>query len=174
MAGAGRLANEVRIGLEVSASSEPKQELATKGAKGSALDESWMGKPVRVHVREFGAIFATIFLVVCAAKGWRGVEASQVALWGAAGVATALLGYCAPFVLLPIWRAWMKLAHYLSIVMTFVILGLAWAIGFVPMAGLLKVLRIKAMDLSYRANVPSYWEKRDAKYDDFQRLKLQY
>ena len=68
----------------------------------------------------------------------------------------------------------MKLAHYLSIVMTFVILLVAWTIGFVPMAYLLKALRIKSIDVSYRADRPTYWEARDTKYDDFKRLELQY
>ncbi len=68
----------------------------------------------------------------------------------------------------------MKMAHYLSIVMTFVILSVAWTIGFVPMAYLLKILRIKPMNLSYKAKVSTYWETRDTKYDDFKRLELQY
>jgi general stress protein CsbA len=84
------------------------------------------------------------------------------------------LGYFFPRVLVPLWRAWMKLAHYMGLVMTFVILSVAWTIGFVPMAYLLKILRIKSMDLRYGANTDSYWEKRDTKYDDFKRLELQY
>ena len=171
MAGARRLANEVRIGLD-KAPKEAPHVVARKSA--SPLDEMWMGKPIRQHVREFGAIFATIFVVICAVKTWKGADASVAAMWGSLGVVTALLGYCAPIVLLPLWRGWMKLAHYLSIVMTFVILGIAWTIGFVPMAYLLKICRIKSINLSYRADIPTYWETRDAKYDDFKRLELQY
>lgn len=132
-----------------------------------------MGKPVRQHVREFGAIFGTICLTVCAFKLYRGsLDVAQI--WGAVGMVFAALGYLLPQALLPVWRGWMKLAHYLSIVMTFVILSTAWTIGFVPMAYLLKILRIKAMDLSYKTNVSSYWETRDPKYDDYKRLELQY
>jgi hypothetical protein len=58
--------------------------------------------------------------------------------------------------------------------MTCVILGLVWTIGFVPMALVLKALRIKTIDTSFRANVDSYWEKRDVKYDDFRRLEQQF
>lgn len=170
MAGARRLADEVRAGL----GSDPKEGL-TKVANqdSSPLTEKWMGKPVRQHVREFGAIFGTICFTVCAFKLYRGsTDVAQI--WGGVGAAFAALGYFLPRVLLPVWRGWMKLAHYLSIAMTFVILAAAWTIGFVPMAYLLKVLRIKAMDLSYRADVTSYWETRDPKYDDFKRLELQY
>jgi len=171
VAGARRLANEVRIGLENAAQEAPKL-VASK--ESSPLDEVWMGKPIRQHVREFGAIFATLFLSVCAVKLYRGQDASVCGMWGVAGVVTAMLGYFAPRVLLPLWRGWMKLAHYLSIVMTFVILLVAWTIGFVPMAYLLKILRIKSIDLSFRNGRATYWESRDAKHDDFKRLELQY
>ncbi len=119
-------------------------------------------------------IMATVAFAIAAVKLYKGVTPSTFAVWVAAGVAIATLGYFAPRVLLPVWRGWMKLAHVLSIITTCVILGLVWTIGFVPMAALLKVLRIKTMDLSYRAPVETYWEKRDSKYDDFKRLEQQF
>jgi hypothetical protein len=143
-------------------------------SKKHPLDEMWMGKPVRQHVREFAAIFATIFCAVGAFKLYRGAPLSLGLIWGGCGIGVAALGYTAPAVLHPLWRAWMKLAHYLSIVMTFVILSLAWSIGFVPMAYILKIVGIKRIDVSYRSGVDSYWEKRDPKYDDFKRLELQF
>jgi hypothetical protein len=164
------LANEIRAGLEkgvnlsVVSPSKPK----------SKLDEISFGKPVRQHVREFGAIFATICVAVCAVKLYKGQPFENCALWGALGAIFAGLGYLAPAVLHPIWQAWMKLAHYLSLVMTFLILAVAWCIGFVPMAGIMKAFRIKTIDLSYKADVQSYWVARDPKYDDFQRLNQQY
>ena len=171
MAGARRLANEVRAGLEKTPQKEPtvaaKKEI-------SPIDEVWLGKPVRRHVREFAAVFATIFLIVCTVKMWRGAGVETCLAWGVAGAVTALLGYAAPRVLLPLWRGWMKVAHYLSIVMTFVVLSVAWTVGFVPMAYLLRILRIKSIDLRYRTDTPTYWEKREAKFDDFKRLELQY
>ena len=170
MAGAGGLANEIRAGLEngVNLSVVSPQKHKSK------LDELSFGKPVRQHVKEFGAIFATIFTVVVAVKLYRGQPLESCAPWAALAVIFGVLGYLAPAVLHPIWRAWMKLAHYLSLVMTFVILGIAWCIGFVPMAGVMKALRIKAMDLSYKTDVQSYWIARDPKYDDFKRLEQQY
>jgi len=171
VAGARRLANEVRVGLENAPQEAPKP-VASK--ERSSLDDVWMGKPVRRHVREFGAIFAALFLVVCAVKMYRGQDPAVCWAWGTAGALTAMLGYCVPTALLPLWRGWMKLAHYLSLVMTFVILLVAWTIGFVPMAYLLKILRIKSIDVSFRTACPTYWESRDTKYDDFKRLELQY
>jgi beta-lactamase regulating signal transducer with metallopeptidase domain len=68
----------------------------------------------------------------------------------------------------------MKFAHYLSIVMTAVLLSLVWIVGILPVAGIMRLVGIKRIDRSFRAERASYWEARDSKYDDFQRLKLQY
>ncbi len=172
MAGARRLADEVRVGLEdtVSLTVAVNNDARRK----DPLEESWFGKPVRHHVREFGLLFAAIGFSLVAVKLYRGAEMPDVVSWIGAATAFALLGLFAPRVLLPLWRGWMKLAHYLSIVMTSVILSLAWCIGFLPMAGLLRVLGIKRMDLSYKSGATTYWESRDAKYDDFKRLELQF
>ena len=139
MAGARRLANEVRVGLD-NTPQEASRTVVKK--KTSPLDERWMGKPVRQHVREFGAVFGTLFFIVCGVKLYKGVPLEDCGVWAAAGVVSAVLGYFVPRVLVPLWRAWMKLAHYMGLVMTFVLLSVAWTIGFVPMAYLLKILRI--------------------------------
>jgi hypothetical protein len=170
VAGAGGLANEIRAGLE----DQVAASLVTKREPKNPLDDVWFGKPIRQHVREFGAVFGTIFMGICAVKLYKGQALNSCAVWFALGAVTALLGYLVPSALLPLWRGWMKLAHYLSIVMTTVILGLAWMIGFIPMAFLMKVFRVKSMDLSYKADVSTYWATRDSKYDDFKRLEQQY
>ncbi len=170
MAGAGGLANEIRAGLE----DQVATSVVAKREPKNPLDETWFGKPVRQHVKEFGALFGAIFFGVCAAKLYKGQPLSVCVLWFALGSVSAVLGYLVPRALLPLWRGWMKLAHYLSIVMTFVILGLAWTIGFIPMAYVMKLFRVKSMDLSYKAKVTTYWATRDSKYDDFKRLEQQY
>ncbi len=172
MAGARRLANEVRVGLEESVGLAVT--VHNQDRRKDPLEENWFGKPVRHHLREFGLLFATIGFAVVAFKLYRGREIGDVLVWGGAATVFALLGLFAPRVLLPLWRGWMKLAHYLSIVMTSIILSLAWCIGFLPMAAILKVIGIKRMDLSFKSGAASYWESRDPKYDDFKRLELQF
>lgn len=170
MAGARGLANEVRTGLdEVAVTASPQAP-----SKRHPLDEVWMGKSVRQHVKEFGVIFSAIFVSVGAYQLYYKPVVTVGVSWIVGGIIFGLLGYRCPALLLPLWRGWMKLAHYLSIVMTFVILGLAWSIGFIPMAYLLRILGIKRIDVTYRSGVDSYWEKREEKYDDFKRLELQY
>ena len=173
MEGARRLADEVRIGLD-----NAEQAIGNFATRGAArrypLSEEYFGRPVGQHVREFASLMATIVFAIAAVKLYKGAIPSIFAAWIAAGVSITALGYFAPRAVLPIWRGWMKLAHVLSIIMTCVILGLVWTIGFVPMAALLKLLRIKTMDLSYRASVDTYWEKRESKFDDFKRLEQQF
>jgi hypothetical protein len=171
MAGARGLANEVRTGLEEAVVTRPPE--TTTEVK-DALDTDWMGKSVRVHVREFAVLFAIIFTTIASYQTfYYGVTTSSL-VWALTGIVIGILGYRAPRVLHPLWKGWMKLAHYLSIVMTFVIMSLVWTVGFVPMAMVLKALRIKTMDLSYKTGVSTYWETRDPKYDDFKRLEQQF
>ena len=171
MAGARRLANEVRTGLEDAVVTHPMQ---SKKEVLDVLDTQWMGKSTRVHVCEFAVLFAIISLGVAIYKTYSYGVSTESISWTFAGIIIAILGYRAPRVLYPLWKGWMKLAHYLSVVMTFVIMLLTWVIGFVPMAILLKTLRVKRIDLSYKSGVETYWETRDSKYDDFKRLELQF
>jgi hypothetical protein len=90
------------------------------------------------------------------------------------GVAFGVLGLLAPRVLLPVWRAWMKFAHYLSLVMTGVLLTLTWCFGFLLISSILRIIGIRRIDMAYGDGRSTYWEKRDPKYDDFKRLELQY
>jgi hypothetical protein len=138
------------------------------------LEEISFGKTLRRHVREFATIFAALFIGLGSFKIYQGQSLSSYAMWLALGVVFITLGWCAPRVLLPVWRLWMKFAHYLSILMTAVLLSATWCLAFIPMAGILKALGIKRMDRSFKEGAESYWEKRDPKYDDFKRLKLQY
>lgn len=171
MAGARRLVNEVRTGLEEAIVTPP---VGTPLKVVDVLDTEWMGKPVRQHVREFATLFAIIFTGIGSYKTYHGGVSTASLAWALAGIAIGLLGYRAPRLLHPVWKGWMKLAHYLSLVMTFVILLLTWCIGFIPMAYLLKALRIKRIDLSYKSGATTYWEIRDPKYDDFKRLEQQF
>ncbi len=173
MAGARRLENEIRVGLEERQQVEPVRAI-TAVTTPDPLAVISFGKPVRRHVRDFGTLFALICFGIAAWQWYKGRPVSSYSLWVIPGVVFGALGWFAPRVLLPVWRGWMKFAHYLSIVMTAVLLTLTWCIGFLPMALVLKLVGIRRVNLSYKDGSESYWEKRDPKYDDFKRLELQY
>lgn len=174
MEGSRRLEEQVRAGLDRNDEILPQPSGRSMQVPCDPLEVVSFGKTVRRHVRDFGLLFC---LIGCGVGGWKFYkEASimQPSLWIAGGLIFGSLGMYAPRVLLPIWRGWMKLAHYLSIVMTWVLLSATWCIGFVPMAMVLKCCGIKRMNLTFKDGTSSYWETRDSKYDDFQRMKLQY
>lgn len=174
MEGARRLEEQVRVGLDRNDDVIQQPSEQSTRASRDPLEVVSFGKTVRRHVRDFGLLFCLIGCGVGAWKLYREAPIAQSSLWIAGGLIFGSLGMYAPRVLLPVWRGWMKLAHYLSIVMTSVLLSATWCIGFVPMALILKCCGIRRMNLTFKDGASSYWETRDTKYDDFQRMKLQY
>lgn len=194
MGGKGGLAYEIRTGLEdPSNQAKPKNDSSypeqregsprpvnlvknSDTVKVDPLDAVTFNKTARRHVAEFGATMALVCVIFAAFKGWiRGPEALD-SIFVAIGIATlfAGAGYFTPRLLHPLWVGWMKLAHMLSLVMTFVVLSIAWIGAFLPMAALLKVFRKEVMDTSFDRKAVTYWENRDPKYDDFKRLERQF
>lgn len=171
MAGARRLENEIRVGLEDAVVVTPSVAVASEV---DPLEVVSFGKTAKRHVREFGTLFAVICFGVAAWKLYRGHAVGSAGAWLVPGAIFGLLGWFAPRVLMPVWRGWMKFAHYLSIVMTAILLTVTWCVGFLPMALILRVCGVKRMDTSFKSDRATYWEPRDTKYDDFKRLELQY
>lgn len=182
MGGARRLDDEVRVGLEerfeVVAGGVSGRGALPSSTLGAApkdpLDELWFNKPIRQHVREFGAIFGVLFLILASVALYRGKAVSVWGTWAALGIFVPALGYLAPNVLRPVWRGWMKLAHYLSIVMTGVILVVTWVFGFMLISAIMRLCGVKRMDRSFKSGATTYWVTRDTRADDFKRLELQY
>lgn len=172
MAGEGGLAKQVRTGLD--SASAKVVALAPKSTKIDPLDELSFNKPIREHVREFGVLFAAICFGFGAIRGYRHESLNGTYILSALGVVFLTLGYLAPRILHPVWKAWMAFAHYLSIVMTFVVMSVTWVVAFVPMALFLKILGIKRIDQSFGGKTDSYWEKRDPKHDNFALLERQF
>ncbi len=164
--------NEIRVGLEPSSQRQVPHQ--TESARQDPLDQMSFGKPVRRHVRDFGLLFCLIGVAIGSWQIYRGRPAGTSSTWIAVGVAFGVLGLLAPRVLLPVWRAWMKFAHYLSLVMTGVLLTLTWCFGFLLISSILRIIGIRRIDMAYGDGRSTYWEKRDPKYDDFKRLELQY
>ena len=174
MEGARRLEDQVRVGLNSNDDQiQPERKMRLRKVC-DPLDVVSFGKPVRRHVRDFGALFCLLGCVVSVWKLYNLAPLYQAGAWLSGGLLFWTLGRYAPKVLLPLWRGWMKIAHCLSVVMTFVLLSVTWCVGFIPMSLLLRCCGIKRMDVSFKDGATSYWEERDPKYDDFKRMELQY
>lgn len=166
MAGERGLAHEVRARL--------KPELRVIEGRRSFLEESFFGRPVRTHVREFGALFGAIFFAIGAYRAWHGRDIFDTLLFVSIGGTFAFLGYRMPGLLHPVWKAWMGFAHYLGLVMTFLIMGVVWCLAFVPMAMLLKLIGKRTIETKFKTESETYWISRSPALDDFKRLERQY
>ncbi|RME61489.1 MAG: hypothetical protein D6780_01620, partial [Candidatus Dadabacteria bacterium] len=83
-------------------------------------------------------------------------------------------GIRAPKIVQPLWRYWMLLGYYLGIVMSTVILTIAWILLITPIALLLKVFRVKVMNLQFREDRDTYWEDRENKLSVKELMERQY
>lgn len=169
MAGQGRLAEEVRTRLEVV---EGMKSITTPP---SHLDAFFHRKTVRTHVREFGALFATILVGYGAYIGYRyETPLTEIFAFTLVGLLLRVVSITHPNLLVPAWRGWMMLARMLSVVMTPVMLTVLWVGLVIPLATLLKLFKTKIMDTTFREPVESYWISRDPKKDDFKLLERQF
>ena len=168
MAGQGGLAEKIRTGLE-----ETPQALLKTAAVKDPLDELWFRKPVRRHIREFGAVLAVILLIFAGASFYHGVADRGAALTLAGGV-LYILGRRAPRVLKPVWLSFIKLGELLGHAVTFAVLFLTWWIALIPLALGMRMFGVRVMDMGFRLAVNSYWEQRKPAGDDFKLLKRQY
>lgn len=167
MAGQGGLAEQVRTGLDLQPiKTKVKQEI-------NPLDELWFNKPVRQHVREFACVLGIIFLVVAGFQARKYRLDVVFALFGLTFTMLAC-GYLFPQLLRPVWYAFLKIGEKLGLVVTFLVVSLAWITVVLPIAFLLKAIGKKVMVMEFKNNSQSYWEPRDAKYDDFKLLERQF
>lgn len=172
MAGQRKLAEQVRTRLELSVITNPNFEKET--AEPDFLDERWMGKSLRLHVREFGCVMALVLTIISGVVAWKHGSLATVCALLFTGFVLVLAGYRTPHLLHPVWKGWMTLAMGIGVVMTTLLLSLGWTLAMIPLAVALKIAGKRVMDLSYKSDVQSYWEDRDEKFHDFKLLERQF
>jgi hypothetical protein len=112
------------------------------------------GKPRR-ELRRFGYTMAVALALLAALLLWRHRPAWPYIGGGAA--LFALLGTVAPQLLRPVEKAWMILAGWLSVVMTYVVLTLAFFLVVTPLGLLRRVGRRDPLQLRLDRSATSYW-----------------
>ena len=171
MAGQRRLEKQIRTRLDLTVLHNPNHKVA---AEANFLDERWLGKSLREHVKEFSCVMALVLSLVSCYIAWhRGSLATVLALI-ATGFVLVFLGYRYPRILHPVWKSWMSMAMGIGVVMTFLLLTLGWTLVLSPFALVARFAGKRMMDLSYAKPVSTYWEARDTKLDDFSLLERQY
>ena len=146
-----------------------------KGRGGSdPLEELYFRKTVRRHVQEFSCVLSLVMLVIGGLRAWRHDQVSLAADLLCASLVVLYVGYRRPALLRPIWKGWMTFAEKLGLVMSTIILSIAWCIALMPIALMVRLFRTKVIDLSFDRAIESYWDSRDPKYDNFELLKRQF
>ncbi len=140
-------------------------------AKASNLEQKILGKPLKDHLYEFCLVIALVSLIVLGFFIYKNHEQYYPATIAAAAL---LLSRTAPTLILPLWKVWMLLAQFLGMVMTLLIISLVWAIVFIPMALLLRIISKKVMDLTFDRSVKTYWRDRKPAENDFSLLERQF
>lgn len=111
--------------------------------------------------RQFGFIFAVVFLIVAFWPLWPvwPRSAPSVVWLGAAGT-SVLLGLLVPQLLTPLYKAWMVLGHMLGWINSRIILGLVFFVVVTPTALLMRLFGKNLLGLK-RRGASSYWVQRD-------------
>jgi len=115
-------------------------------------------KKTNTELRKFAWVMTVAFGIIGLLAWWRGKETAYLWLLGIAAF-FLLAGLIVPRLLAPIELVWMKFAHYLSIVMTYVILTLTYYLVITPVGLLLRIMRKDLLSLKFEKGLPSYWVK---------------
>ncbi len=111
------------------------------------------------ELRKFALIMTIAFAIIGGIALWRGREWGQYALY--LSVFFLVTGGLLPRLLAPIEWAWMKLAHYLSIVVTFIILTLTFYLVITPLGLMMRLFGKDLLSLKFEPDRSSYWIKVD-------------
>lgn len=138
-----------------------------------SLNDSFVGKPVRTHVREFAALFALICSLIALVKLYKAPHSFTPLPWLSGAVVLLLLGAYAQSILFPVWKGWMFFAEKLGHVMTFIILSIMWYFVLTPTAIFMRLFGKEVLNRRFREpEEKSYWIARKAQ--DFQRMEKQF
>jgi hypothetical protein len=127
--------------------------LATVHDEVAGLDVS------RRALRHFGLAVGGVFAAFAAVGAWRadGVPGPVGVTFGVVGAVLILGGLAVPRALAPVYRVWMTAAIAMGFVMTRVLLTLAFALVFVPVGLVFRLLRRDALAQRPDRAAPSYW-----------------
>jgi hypothetical protein len=106
-------------------------------------------------LRRFGLVMAVPLVLLAVLLLWKQRPAGPYVL--AVAACFALLGVAAPRLLGPVETAWMKMAAGLSIVMTYVILTLAFFLVLTPLGLVRRAFGGDSLRRKFDGNAASYW-----------------
>lgn len=109
------------------------------------------------ELRNFGITMAVVLLLIGVFTFWKGHV-----VWmgfGALGAAFLTGAFAKPSLLRPVEKGWMKVALYISMVVTTVLLSIVYYLVLTPIALFLRtVLRKDLLKLKWNKHAGSYWD----------------
>lgn len=116
-------------------------------------------KKSKKELRKFALVMAVALTIIGGIALWRERSWGEYVLYVA--LFFLLSGRIYPRLLTPIEWTWMKMAHYLSLVMTFVILTLTFYIVITPIGLFMRLIGKDMLSLKLEPEKESYWLKVD-------------
>lgn len=127
-------------------------------------------KNLTVFSYGLAVIFCIFTFFYIRKNGW-GISASLLLVWD---VMFILITVILPTWLKPLYRRWMRVAHFISFLVTTVCLSFIFYFVFTPIGILLRLFKKDFLDRSIDRTVPSYWSKCGAPVEDIKRYTQQF
>lgn len=125
----------------------------------------------RREVRNAWIVFTVVFAGIGSIVLYKG--GGSYPYWYGAAAFFAFFAAAAPMALLPLYRAWMKLAAALAWFNTRLLLGLVFFLVMTPMGVAMRAIGKDPLDRKIDRSAASYWKKRE-RQDDVSRYEKQY
>ena len=125
------------------------------------LEEIKEIKSDKKELRKFGLTIGIAFLVIGAALLYSGKPSSPYFI--GLGAVNCSIGLLYPPLLKPFHKFWMGLSVVLGFIMTRIILVLLFYFVFMPIRFTARIFGKIFIDLNFKADADSYWNKRETK-----------
>lgn len=109
------------------------------------------------ELHKFGLTMAAVLVVIGAFTFWKGHTIWMA--FGGLGAAFLIVALVQPMLLRPIEKGWMKIALYLSMVVTTILLSIVYYLVLTPIGLFMrKVLRKDLLKLKWDQHTGTYWD----------------
>ena len=125
------------------------------------LEEIKEIKSDKKELRKFGYTIGIALLVIGAALLYFGKQSNTYFI--GFGALLCLSGLVYPSILKSVHKIWMSLAIVLGFIMTRVILTILFYFVFMPIRFIARIFGKKFIDLNFKKEADSYWNKRETK-----------
>ncbi len=125
------------------------------------LEEIKNIKSDKKELRKFGYTIGIAFLIIGGISLYFEKPAGPYLL--SLGAVSCLIGLIYPSLLKQVHKIWMGLSVVLGFIMTRIILTLLFYFVFMPIRFIARIFGKKFIDLNFREETDSYWNKRESK-----------